>query len=256
MDLATYYFYRKYSIDISKGFYNAISHMRVSRQEKFESLSQQLLSIQVLFEQNISSVYMIEYSSKMNCDVFIDILLGVPLDKLIKEYCMSNNELNLRNLLLLRKFMFGIPTELIGNYDLTELNDIINSLDFTVLNPEKLIAKDELNDDTKISSQSIPSNFLKVRIDNRDFVIIEREDDKMLVCELLCYDGAYNSNLNLYYVSSNVNYLIIGKIDYDEMLNIWSKINFNSLGMSLDIVEDGMKSFNNFVGNYLSRTKK
>ena len=78
----------------------------------------------------------------------------------------------------------------------------------------------------------------------------------MLVCELLCYDGAYNSNLNLYYVSSNVNYLIIGKIDYDEMLNIWSKINFNSLGMSLDIVEGGMKSFNNFVGNYLRRTKK
>lgn len=256
IDLATYYFRRKHGIDISKGFYDAISHLPDNKQKEFELISQRLLSIQVLFEQNISSVYMIEYSSKMNCDVFIDILLCVPLEKLIKNYCMSNKEFNLRNLLLLRKFMYGISTELISNYDLTELNNIINSLDFTVLNPEKLIAKDELKDDTKISSQSIPSNFLKVRIDNRDFVIIERENDRMLVCELLCYDGAYNSNLNLYYVSSNVNYLIIGKIDYDEMLNIWSKINFNSLGMSLDIVEGGMKSFNNFVGNYLRRTKK
>ena len=33
------------------------------------------------------------------------------------------------------------------------------------------------------------------------------------------------------------------------MLNIWSRINFNSLGMTLDMVEDGMNNFNS--GNYI-----
>jgi hypothetical protein len=82
-----YYFSKYYNLDISVGLETVIGDKSKKEQDAFRNKFRQLESIQSLFQEYIGKVYMNEYSSERNCSLLIDILLGVPMERLLKIYC-------------------------------------------------------------------------------------------------------------------------------------------------------------------------
>ena len=73
-------------LDFNKGFLKAISVLDEDERREAEKLSIELTHLQPIFDDNISSVYMEEYTSATNCEIFADILMKKSFDILLKKY--------------------------------------------------------------------------------------------------------------------------------------------------------------------------
>jgi len=225
-DVTTYYLDKKFcNLKFKNGYYNAIEDCAPRLKNKIEKLSNSLMQLQPYFEKDIGLVYLSEYSPERNCAIFIDILLDASVEVLISKYGS-----NLRDLLLLRKYISKLPEKYLKKYDLKLIDDKINVMDYTVLHPEKFKLSDVVNNKQIINnkrenvSYKCPPFFEKILISEKEYMKISMERDKILIC-----DYSDNDNLKLYYIPANTMYKIVGFIKLGQGLNILNRIDINSL---------------------------
>lgn len=138
LDVTSFTFKKIYNIDISGGFYKAIDNLDDKRKNKLITLSEELFKIQTTFEENIKDVYFEEFNPIENCQLFIDILLETSIYTMIKRYCRAAdnaNEIDIRKLLQLRKYLYSLPFKYIEKYELSDLDNIIDKIDPMILHP-------------------------------------------------------------------------------------------------------------------------
>ena len=233
-DLSVNYLKWRYQIDISDGFYKAIEHLTQEKQVLIEKLTDGLLKLQPYFEKDIGVVYLNEYSTKQNCNIFMDILLEVPLEKLIRRYGKS-----LYDLLILRKYMYGLPEKYRKNYNLEVLDKKIDNMDYSVLHPNKFSINEEIvkekridkknnignsNNNRKRKISNCPMYLDKILVNGHEYVKLFVEDNRILICEY-----RKEGMLRLRYIPLNTMYIIRGVVKQDEMLSFLSRIDFNSM---------------------------
>lgn len=257
LDLTSYVLNKLYNIDISNGFYNSLEGFNDKTKVKIELLSVELFKLQSIYEKDIGNVYFSEYNPKQNIDIFIDILLETPLDKLVKRYCTNDGNFNIRNLLFFRKYLRGLPLKYSKIYDLNELDKIINDIDFTILHPYEYMSNKLLVNGNKnevlpqIKKVKCPDKFYVIVINGKKYIKILQESNRMLLCD---YDKY--SYLNLYYVPLNTIYTFDRHVvTSEEFSTMWPRINFDSISDTLDC-SNYSDSLENFYSYVLSRKKK
>ena len=269
LDVCKYYFSHKYKIDISLGFEDAIKDRRINEQNKFRKEYQYLQSIQYLFEKYISNTYMCEYSPSRNCSLLIDILLGVPIEKMLRIYCYSksSDDYELMSLLDFRKYMKRIPDEYSELYNVEAVDAIINAIDPMVLNPHKsgLAKRTSVKAVNKVESTSkfsykgsnkdvlCPNRFDMIEYKGKKYIKILQENDRILVCD---YSKDVEDDINLSYIPLKSIYSICGYINYKKMKELFFRMNFDSIGEYIDDVQliDAF-SFGSFYKHVLEKSK-
>lgn len=236
LDITKFYFRKVYGIDISDGFYSAISGFSDERQWELEKMSVKLGMSQSLFERDIGKVYMSEYSIDRNCALFIDVLIGTSLERLLKVNCHSfkSGDYDVKPLLDFRKYMKKLPEEYSQNYDLSVIDNLINSIDPTILEPYRYVStKNSANNEEKAKEPekketfSIDSRkrFDIVRYKNNKYVKMLIEGDKLLLC-----DYADEGDLRLNYIPLQSIYTVVDFIGANKLAEMWPRIDFSSFG--------------------------
>ena len=264
LNVCEYYFSKYYNLDISVGLETVIGDKSKKEQDAFRNKFRQLESIQSLFQEYIGKVYMNEYPSERNCSLLIDILLGVPMERLLKIYCYfgKNKDYDIKALLDFRKYMRRLPEKYLQIYNLAELDNLINVIDPTVLNPHSCgLSKKSSNKVNKPKPKykykrktdefKCPFRFEIVKYNGRMYIKILQESDKILLCD---YQKYGNEKLNLTYIPLRSIYNLVGYISCDEMRILWGRVNFDSLGNTLDdFCYDNSLSFESFYSRVLSK---
>lgn len=241
LDITTFYFKKVYGIDITSGFYQAISSFSSKRQQELEKKSIELVMVQDLFEQDISEVYMSEYPVVRNCVIFIDVLTKTPLDKLLRINCYSraNGDYDVKSLLDFRKYMNRLPEKYSRHYDLATIDNLINSIDPTVLTPHRYVANenDKVAEKTPVIEKAeVKEKSRVVTVDPRKrFDIIEYRNHKyvkMMVddAQILLCDYTDEGNLQLNYIPLRSIYNVVGFIGASRLAEMWPRIDFSTFG--------------------------
>ena len=241
LDITQFYFDKVYKIDISNGFYQAIDGFSPKRQKELETISEQLANAQSLFEKDISRAYISEFSIERNCNTFIDVLIGTPLERIIRRtsFIPKTGEYDIKALLDLRKYMNKLPVEYSENYDLKEIDNLIISIDPTVLSPHRYAStiktsntseittpKTETKEEKKqVSTKAFPKELDIIKYKNKKYVKMMVEDEQILLC-----DYANEGPLKLNYIPLRSLYMIVGYIGKDKLLEMWPRIDFSSFG--------------------------
>lgn len=237
LDITKFYFQKVYGIDISNGFYLSIAKLPLKRQKELEEKSLELAKIQSLFEQDISKVYMGEYSVERNCILFIDILTGVPLEHLLNLNCYiyKKKEYDIKSLLDFRKYMNKLPIKYSQNYDLSIIDNLINAIDPTILMPHRyvpssanksnVVSSDYKKKKKKEETITYPKRFDIIQYKGKKYIKIMIDNDRILLC-----DYAYEEILKLNYIPLRSVYMVVGCINFDELSKMWFRIDFDSFG--------------------------
>ena len=238
LDITKFYFKKVYDIDITEGFYQAISSFSEKRQLELEKKSIQLLMVQDLFTQDISEVYMSEYPIERNCILFIDILTNVPLDNLLRINCYSKRfgDYEVKALLDFRKYMNRLPEKYSKNYDLSAIDHLINSLDPTILTPYNFAPtegdKEETPTPESISDQKEEQKEMvldsKKRFDiveyrNKKYIKMAVENEQILLC-----DYKPEGSLELNYIPLRSIYNVVGVMGAVSIMELLPRIDFSS----------------------------
>lgn len=265
-DVALDYLKRGFvKIDFKKGYSESLEEASKKTIRKIETLSTKLMFLQPYFDKDIKDAYMHEYSKEQNCYMFVDILLELPIEKLIGKYCHKFNEL-----LLLRKYMKGLPKKYTENYDLYYLDEIINNRDYTVLHPERykldkkvIIIKEEkikerkevkvkpkqriskkrkkqLKEEEKRRAKLAEANdnYLKlIMIDGREYIRLFDINNQMIVCE-----NSDSKKLKLYRYPKTTRYRFIKFIGKDRSIDILKRIDAESLEKQRENVKSKFKT--------------
>lgn len=253
-----------HKIDFEKGYSNSLDEASKRTIKKIESLSTKLMFLQPYFDKDIKVAYMHEYSKEQNCFMFVDILLEVPIEKLIGKYCHKFNDL-----LLLRKYMKGLPQKYTENYDLNYLDEVINNRDYTVLHPERykldkktVIIKEDKNKE-KIEQKKKPKQkiskkkkkqlkeeekrrekllevnddyFKLIMIKGREYIRLFDINNQMIVCE-----NTDSESLKLYRYPKTTKYKFIKFISKSKSADILSRIDETSLEKQREQVKTKFK---------------
>lgn len=240
LDVTTFYFKKVYDIDITQGFYQAISSFSEKRQFELEKKSMELLMVQDLFAQDISEVYMSEYPIGRNCVLFIDILTNTPLDRLLRINCYSKRlgDYDVKALLDFRKYMNRLPEKYSKNYDLSSIDHLINSLDPTILTPYNFAAstrdKEEKETQALIDAPKEPKKEMvldsKKRFDvveyrHKKYIKMAVEDEQILLC-----DFKREGPLQLNYIPLRSIYNVVGVMGASSIMELLPRIDFSSFG--------------------------
>ena len=226
IDISYFYLKKLYcNLNFDDGYYSILDNCSEKTRRKIEELSYQLTSLQTEFENNIGNVYLIEYSVEKNCSIFIDILLKKDIKKLIKKHVNS-----FYDLLLFRKYMYGLPEKYLINYNLSLLDEFIDEIDYTVLHPEqfklskKIIPKKQ-NTQKKVNQVTkCPYYFDIISIEGKEYIKILMNNDVMLVCEY-----SKSDNLQVLYFPSNTIYKLSGLLKPTEGLKILKRLDLFTL---------------------------
>ena len=249
LDITTFYFRKVFGIDITSGFYQSISSFSPKRQQELEKKSIELSMVQGLFEKDIGEVYMSEYPIERNCVIFIDVLLKVPMEQLLKVHCYShrNGDYDVKQLLDFRKYMNRLPEQYSSDYDLTTIDYIINSIDPTILTPHCFVSTygndvkenatmDSSNRNLKCEDKVTPSVDSRKRFDvieykKRRYIKMMVEDEQILLC-----DYSENDQLHLNYIPLRSIYNVVGVVGANDVADMWSRIDFSTFS---EFGEDG-----------------
>lgn len=241
LDVTTFYFKKVYGIDITQGFYQAISSFSEKRQLELEKKSMELLMVQDLFERDISDVYMSEYPVERNCVIFIDVLTKTPLEKLLRVNCYSSKsgDYDVKALLDFRKYMNKLPEKYSKNYDLAAIDNLINSIDSTILMPYRFASSKSSGDTTsevKDGKEKDDEDKKTVGIDPRKrFDIIEYKNNKYIKMmveneQILLCDYRGDGDLQLHYIPLRSIYNVVGVIGASVIAEMLSRIDFSTFG--------------------------
>lgn len=217
-----------YNLNFDNGFNNAIEICTPRVKRKIENLSNKLMHLQPHFDKDIGMVYQIEYTPDKNCYVFVDILLETPINILIKKHCHS-----FYDLLILRKYMYNLPSKYLKNYDLNEIDDEINKLDHTALKPylfdeaKNIIQPEQLTIKKKRKTNNIykcPSYFDIMEINGYKYIKLWKDDNIILACNY-----PYDNDIDLCIFPKDITYKLSGLIKPSIGLDILKKINSNTI---------------------------
>ena len=236
-------------VNFNKGFLKAISVLNKSERTKIEKLSIELMYLQPVFDDNISKVYMEEYSPAINCEIFTDILMKVPFGVLLNKYGKKFHDI-----LLLRKYMNFLPEEFSSNYDLDYINNEIERRDFTALHPDKVkIEKNSIRaTQPKREKKYIyrgSGRLDRILIDEVPYIKIISEQSHFIACEY-----HEKGRLRLSKIS-NASYPLISLETPESTLNILNRLIIDPEVLSLDNIAyiNGMKAS---LSMHLQKKKK
>jgi len=241
-DVMHYYLSKKYpNLDFSSGYKKAFEGCTVKSKHRFETAVPVLKEMQAVFENDIGEVYLEEYTPEKNCAIFIDVLMNAPIEVLRKKYCVE-----LRDLLLLRKYITKLPEKYAQKYDISVIDNEIDDIDHTVLHLNDFRLKEIINEDKNESVKqnknqkvyNCPHYLERIMINGREYVILLKTSKEMLVCEY-----SNDNRLNTKYISSNERYKTTGFIKLKQRLELLNKVNLTFLSdEDVDKIE-GMKLF-------------
>ena len=193
-DMSLNFLKERYHLDVSEGFYKSIEHFSLEKQIEIKKITEVLLKLQPYFEKDIGFVYLNEYSPKQNCNIFMDILLEVPLNKLIRRYGKS-----LYDLLVLRKYMYDLPEKYRKVYNLELIDIKIDNMDYSVLHPNKFTVNDDIStikEEKKVTKDNVrkenkntkkisncPMYLDKILVNGHEYIKLSVENNRILVCE-------------------------------------------------------------------------
>lgn len=226
-DLAFYYLTKKFhNLKFDEGYEKAIEDCTQKFKRRFNNLSNDLMLLQPHFDQDIANVYLYEYSLETNFSIFTDVLMQRPIETLIENYGKD-----LRNILLLRKYINQLPAKYAKQYDISVLDRVIDTIDFTVLHPENLKqqAQNDGLKDNAIVAYPCPNYFERISIDGKEYIKLFIDDGKMLVCNY-----SEKGMLKLSSFPLTVSYKLLGYIKLEKRLEILNRIDFSMLSNDID----------------------
>lgn len=201
---------------------------------KIDKLLKNLEVLQTYFNKDIGRAYMIEYSYKLNCEIFMDILISTPMEELINRYGKT-----FYDLLLLKKYIGSLPEKYLSLYDITVLDDLINSIDYTALHPNEFkIDNIERSKNTKQVTEKVikiyecPNYFERMIIEGREYIKLFNYNNFMVVCD--CSSNVYS----LVCFPKDVQTKTVGFIKNSNRLDILNNIDISSLNQSEEEIKD------------------
>jgi len=226
-DIVDFYLRNKFvNLDFSLGYNEMFEGCSPKIKDKFDRFSNKLMLLQPVFDRDIGKAYLPEFSPKKNCSMFVDVLMDVSMQRMIKRYGRKFSDL-----LLLRKYIANLPDEYSNKYDLDVFETLIDSIDYTVLHPtsERLKKNNDCNTKKEeipktIKSYICPNYFDRVLVGSKEYVKLLTEKEDIVLC-----DYSNKKNLKIYFLPTNANYKLMGFIKNDERVDILNRLDFSSL---------------------------
>ena len=222
------------NLDWSLGYDKAIEGCTPKFIRKIEKLANNLKMLQPYFNKDIGNVYMLEYSYKLNCAIFMDILISTPIEDLIIRYGKT-----FYDLLLLKKYIGNLSEKYLSSYDITVIDELINSIDYTVLHPNEFKMDNiEYSKNMNVGTNKVrkmyecPNYFEKVMIEDRQYIKLFNYNDFIVMCD--CSSKFYS----LCCFPKNVKTKTIGFIKNNNRLDVLNNIDINSLGQCEEEIKD------------------
>lgn len=132
-----------------------VDELSSGKRNNLEKIREKAEVYSSIFKEKIGFAFKPEYDIRTNCRLFRDVLFGTSIKSLIKKYVKINNDAitfgryNTRSLLLLRNYLYELPEELRSKYDLSEIDNEINKLDYSILNSNQYYINDVSEIDEK-----------------------------------------------------------------------------------------------------------
>ena len=224
------------------GYEKALEGCSLKFRRKMDELSTRLMHLQSYFNEDIGNVYMLEFPPKKNCEIFMDILMDKPMESLIERYGGSFYEL-----IMLKKYMDNLPSKYTANYDVTIIDDKIDSIDYTAFHPnefkiDKVVFFTEKRQPIKKPGKKYdcPHYFEKVFIWGNEYIKLFKDDEHILVCD--CSD---DDKLALHYFPRDVKTEISGIVKFNTRLDVLDRVDLSTLDQddaNVDMIE-GVKTY-------------
>jgi len=242
-DIVFSYLKREYhNLDWKSGYNKALEECSPEFIKKIDELSYNLALLQPYFDKDIGNAYLPEYTHKCNCEIFMDVLIETPLETLISKYGKT-----FYDVLLLKKYITNLPQKYSHIYNIKILDNLINSIDYTVLHPDKFkteikefIKKNKPKPSLNRKRYECPNYFEKIIIDEHEYIKLFNYNDYIIACD------TSSPTFSIHYFIYKTPMKTVGFIKNDERLDILSKIDINYLSDEeqdiIDKIEDAKTS--------------